>query len=79
MTDIFGAIAPDPAYVAAFSKALTSLWAKGVRATLDDYLERAALRAVAMKLKDKVAIVTGGARGIGAASSALCRRRRRAS
>ncbi|HXT05946.1 MAG TPA: mannitol dehydrogenase family protein [Roseiarcus sp.] len=38
MTDIFGANASDPAYVAAFSKALQSLWAKGVRATLDDYL-----------------------------------------
>ena len=38
MTDIFGANAADPAYVAAFSKALQSLWAKGVRATLDDYL-----------------------------------------
>jgi mannitol 2-dehydrogenase len=38
MTDIFGGLASDPAYVAAFSKALNSLWAKGVRATLDDYL-----------------------------------------
>ncbi len=38
MTDIFGANASDPAYVAAFSKALTKLWAQGVRATLDDYL-----------------------------------------
>ena len=38
MRDIFGANATDPAYVAAFSKALTSLWSKGVRATLDDYL-----------------------------------------
>ena len=38
MTDIFGANAQDPTYVAAFSKALASLWAKGVRATLDDYL-----------------------------------------
>ena len=38
MTDIFGANASDPAYVAAFSKALAKLWAQGVRATLDDYL-----------------------------------------
>jgi mannitol 2-dehydrogenase len=38
MTDIFGANASDPAYVAAFSKALTLLWSQGVRATLDDYL-----------------------------------------
>ena len=38
MTDIFGANASDPAYVAAFSTALTRLWAQGVRATLDDYL-----------------------------------------
>jgi mannitol 2-dehydrogenase len=38
MGDIFGNLANDPAYVAAFSKALTSLWSKGVRATLDDYL-----------------------------------------
>ena len=38
MTDIFGDLAGDPAYVAAFSGALSSLWAKGVRATLDDYL-----------------------------------------
>jgi mannitol 2-dehydrogenase len=38
MTDIFGALASDTRYVAAFSKALKSLWSKGVRATLDDYL-----------------------------------------
>ena len=38
MTDIFGDLASVPAYVTAFSKALSSLWAKGVRATLDDYL-----------------------------------------
>jgi len=38
MGDIFGDLARDPAYVAAFSGALHSLWAKGVRATLDDYL-----------------------------------------
>ncbi len=39
MTDIFGALASEPAYVAAFSKALSSLWAKGVRSALDDYLQ----------------------------------------
>jgi mannitol 2-dehydrogenase len=38
MRDIFGALADAPAYVAAFSTALTKLWSKGVRATLDDYL-----------------------------------------
>jgi mannitol 2-dehydrogenase len=38
MTDIFGDLATNPAYIAAFSGALSSLWAKGVRATLDDYL-----------------------------------------
>ncbi len=37
MTDIFGVNASDPDYVAAFSKALQSLWTKGVRATLGDY------------------------------------------
>ena len=38
MHDIFGELADAPAYVAAFSNALTKLWSKGVRATLDDYL-----------------------------------------
>jgi mannitol 2-dehydrogenase len=38
MRDIFGELADAPAYVAAFSNALTRLWSKGVRATLDDYL-----------------------------------------
>jgi len=38
MTDIFGVNAGDPEYIAAFSKALRSLWSKGVRPTLDDYL-----------------------------------------
>ena len=38
MGDIFGDLAENPAYVAAFSDALTSLWTKGVRATLADYL-----------------------------------------
>jgi mannitol 2-dehydrogenase len=39
MTDIFGALASDPVYVGAFSKALSTLWARGVRATLDVYLK----------------------------------------
>ena len=38
MRDIFGELSEAPAYVAAFSKALTTVWSKGVRATLDDYL-----------------------------------------
>ena len=38
MRDIFGELADAPAYVAAFSNALTRLWSQGVRATLDDYL-----------------------------------------
>ena len=38
MRDIFGELADDPAYVAAFSGALGALWTNGVRATLADYL-----------------------------------------
>ena len=38
MKDIFGEAARNPAYVAAFSDALSRLWAHGVRATLTDYL-----------------------------------------
>jgi mannitol 2-dehydrogenase len=38
MKDIFGAAAQNPSYVAAFTGALTKLWAQGVRATLADYL-----------------------------------------
>jgi mannitol 2-dehydrogenase len=38
MRDIFGELADAPAYVAAFSAALTKLWAQGVRAALDDYV-----------------------------------------
>ena len=38
MGDIFGDLATNPAYVGAFSSALASLWSKGVRATLADYL-----------------------------------------
>ena len=38
MRDIFGELADDPVYVAAFSGALTKLWAQGVRTTLSGYL-----------------------------------------
>ena len=38
MSDIFGDLAKNVAYEKAFSHALSSLWARGVRATLDDYL-----------------------------------------
>jgi mannitol 2-dehydrogenase len=38
LRDIFGELAETPAYVAAFSAALSSLWAKGVRATVAEYL-----------------------------------------
>ena len=38
MGDIFGGLAQNPIYVEAFSKALTSLWDRGVRETLDAYL-----------------------------------------
>jgi len=39
MADIFGEAAKNPAYVAAFSKALSHVWAQGTRATLAAYLE----------------------------------------
>lgn len=38
MTDIFGPLASDPAYAAAFCTALASLWAIGTKATLENYL-----------------------------------------
>ncbi len=38
MTDIFGALAEDQRYVAAFSHALNALWANGTKATLEAYL-----------------------------------------
>ncbi|MBV9289052.1 MAG: mannitol dehydrogenase family protein [Hyphomicrobiales bacterium] len=38
MRDIFGELAETPAYVEAFSGALSTLWARGVRATVADYL-----------------------------------------
>jgi mannitol 2-dehydrogenase len=42
LRDIFGKLAEEPAYVSAFSSALSALWADGVRSTLADYLSRAA-------------------------------------
>ena len=39
MRDIFGELADTPAYTEAFSRALSALWATGVRATLADYLQ----------------------------------------
>jgi mannitol 2-dehydrogenase len=38
LRDIFGKLAEEPAYVSAFSSALSALWADGVRLTLADYL-----------------------------------------
>lgn len=38
MGDVFGPLAGDPGYVAAFSTALESLWARGTAATLEGYL-----------------------------------------
>ena len=38
MTDIFGDLAGDATYVAAFSQALRSLWQIGTTATLERYL-----------------------------------------
>ena len=43
MGDIFGDLAQNPAYVAAFSAALNSLWAHGTRSTLETYLAGQAL------------------------------------
>jgi mannitol 2-dehydrogenase len=39
MRDIFGALSDEPAYVAAFEKALSTLWDVGTRETLTQYLE----------------------------------------
>jgi mannitol 2-dehydrogenase len=39
LRDIFGDLAETPAYSQAFSRALSGLWATGVRATLADYLQ----------------------------------------
>jgi mannitol 2-dehydrogenase len=38
MTDLFGELANDPAYVAAFTEALGALWRDGTRATVGAYL-----------------------------------------
>ncbi|SEQ07838.1 mannitol 2-dehydrogenase [Devosia sp. YR412] len=38
MSDIYGALANDPTFIAAFSKALTTLWEIGTKATLERYL-----------------------------------------
>jgi mannitol 2-dehydrogenase len=38
MTDIFGELSTNPAYIAAFTTALGSLWSKGTRSTLQAYL-----------------------------------------
>jgi mannitol 2-dehydrogenase len=38
MTDIYGALANEQAFVAAFSHALTTLWDIGTKATLERYL-----------------------------------------
>ncbi|MET3924338.1 mannitol dehydrogenase family protein [Devosia sp. 2618] len=38
MTDIYGDLANQPAFVAAFSHALTTLWSLGTKATLERYL-----------------------------------------
>jgi mannitol 2-dehydrogenase len=43
MADIFGDLAHDANYIAAFSSALQSLWAIGTRATLEKYLAGQAL------------------------------------
>ncbi|WDR03465.1 mannitol dehydrogenase family protein [Devosia algicola] len=39
MTDIFGELAQNPVYIAAFKTALGALWTEGTRATLANYLE----------------------------------------
>ena len=39
MGDIFGELAENPVYVAAFSAALRNLWGEGTPATLMRYLE----------------------------------------
>ncbi|KQW76015.1 mannitol dehydrogenase [Devosia sp. Root413D1] len=39
MGDIFGPLASNPTYVAAFTTALSSLWSRGTKATLEAYLD----------------------------------------
>jgi mannitol 2-dehydrogenase len=41
MRETFGDLAENPSYVGAFSRALTALWARGVRSTVADYLSDA--------------------------------------
>jgi mannitol 2-dehydrogenase len=41
MADIFGPLASNPAYVGAFTTALSSLWSRGTKATLEAYLGNA--------------------------------------
>ena len=41
MREIFGELAENPIYVGAFSRALSALWARGVRRSLADYLSDA--------------------------------------
>lgn len=41
MGDIFGPLASNPIYVGAFTKALSSLWVRGTKATLEAYLDNA--------------------------------------
>jgi mannitol 2-dehydrogenase len=38
MDDIFGALAANPAYVAAFTSALKAIWQDGTTRTLERYL-----------------------------------------
>jgi mannitol 2-dehydrogenase len=38
MGDIFGPLATNPDYVAAFTKALSILWSRGTKSTLEAYL-----------------------------------------
>jgi len=38
MGDIFGDLAANPAYVAAFSHALETIWSIGTKSTLEAYL-----------------------------------------
>ncbi|WEK05090.1 MAG: mannitol dehydrogenase family protein [Candidatus Devosia phytovorans] len=39
MSDIYGDLANDPTFIAAFTKALTTLWEIGTKATLERYLD----------------------------------------
>ena len=38
MTDIYGELASDPTFIAAFSHSLDTLWKIGTKATLERYL-----------------------------------------